>query len=247
MSRAADLARPWLEAALGLVYPRVCQLCREHAATHTEGFVCEDCRMRVRYIVPPFCQRCGLPYPGDLTTPFECANCRGLDLYFTSARSAVVAEGLVLEVIHRFKYQQQLWFEPFLAGLLIRQAAPVLREEGWNLLVPVPLHPVKERQREFNQATRLARRLGRATGLTVNTRAVRRVQPTQTQTLLSREKRAENVRRAFAAVKGAKLDGARVVLVDDVFTTGATTSACARALRKAGAAEVCVWTVARGM
>jgi competence protein ComFC len=245
--RLLDTARDWCEATLGLIYPRVCQLCGERAATPDSGFVCDDCRLRVRFIVPPCCERCGLPYPGDLTTPFECSNCRGLDLHFTSARSAVVAEGLVLDVIHRFKYQHQLWFEPFLAGLLIRQAAPVLREEGWNLLVPVPLHPVKEREREFNQATRLARQLGRATGIPVNHRVVRRVLPTRTQTLLSREQRAENVRRAFAAVPGAKLDGARVVLVDDVFTTGATTSACARVLRRAGAAEVCVWTVARGM
>ena len=247
MPRTLDIARCWLEAALGLVYPRVCQMCGERPATPDAGYVCEDCRLRLRHIVPPFCERCGLPYPGDLTTAFECSNCRGLELHFTSARSAVVAEGLVLEIIHRYKYQQQLWFEPFLAGLLVRQAAPRLRAEGWNLLVPVPLHPVKEREREFNQATRLARRLGRATGLPVNTRAVRRVERTRVQALLSREERARNVRRAFAPAPGADLGGARAVLVDDVFTTGATTSACARALRQAGAAEVCVWTVARGM
>ena len=247
MARTVDTARVWLEAALGFVFPRVCQLCGVRPATPESGYVCEECRLEVRFIVPPFCERCGLPYPGDLTTPFECSNCRDLDLHFTSARSAVVAKGTVLEVIHRYKYQQQLWYEPFLAGLLIRQAAPVLRDGGWNLLVPVPLHPVKEREREFNQAVRLARRLSKATGIPVTTRAIRRVQPTQTQTLLSREKRAENVRRAFAVVPATRLEGARAVLVDDVFTTGATTSACARVLRQAGAEEVCVWTVARGM
>lgn len=247
MSRAADMARPWVEAALGLLYPRVCGFCREHSAGPEDGYVCEECRLCVRFIVPPFCQRCGMPFAGDLTTPFDCANCRAQELHFTSARAAVAAEGLVLEAIHRFKYQRQLWLEAFLAGLLIRQAAPVLREQDWNLIVPVPLHPLKEREREFNQAERLARRLGRATGLPVHARAVRRVQVTQTQTRLSREQRAENVRRAFAPVPGAALAKARVVLVDDVFTTGATTSACAQALHKAGAAEVCVWTVARGV
>ena len=247
MLRVRAIAWPWWEAALGLIYPRACQLCSQQVATAEEGFVCEDCRLRVRYLVPPFCERCGLPYAGAFTTAFECSNCRDLELHFTSARSAAVAEGMVLEVIHRFKYQHQLWLEPFLAGLLILQAASVLRAEGWNLLVPVPLHPLKEREREFNQATRLARRLGRATGLPVDTRAVRRVGRTRIQALLSREERAENVRRAFAPAPRADLAGARVVLVDDVFTTGATTSACAGALRKAGAAEVCVWTVARGM
>jgi competence protein ComFC len=247
MARALEQAGQWAEAVLGLLYPRVCCFCRERAASPDEGYVCEECRLRVRYIVPPFCQRCGLPFPGDLTTEFECSNCRGLELHFTSARSAVVAEGLVLEAIHRFKYQRQLWLEPFLAALLARQAGPALRDEGWNLLVPVPLHPLKQREREFNQAVRLAHGLSRATGLPVQGRAVLRVLPTQTQTRLTREQRAANVRRAFAAVPGIALGGARVVLVDDVFTTGATTSACALALRKAGAAEVCVWTVARGL
>ena len=247
MPTAGVIARDWLEAALGLVFPRVCQLCTVREALPEDGFVCGDCRGRVRFIVPPFCERCGLPYPGDLTTPFECSNCRGLDLQFSSARSAVVADGVALEVIHRFKYQRQLWFEPFLAGLLVRQAVPAVQAGGWNLVVPVPLHLLKQREREFNQAARLARRLGTAARLPVNLRALRRVHPTRTQTLLSREQRAENVRRAFAPVPGGALKGARVVLVDDVFTTGATTSACAEALRRGGAEDVCVWTVARGV
>jgi len=111
----------------------------------------------------------------------------------------------------------------------------------------VPLHPVKKREREFNQAERLAVRLGKAAEIPVNTRGLRRVEPTRTQTLLTREQRAANVRHAFAVGSGCQLEGRRVILVDDVLTTGATTSACARALRKAGAQEVQVWTVARGL
>ena len=102
-------------------------------------------------------------------------------------------------------------------------------------------------EREFNQAGRLARRLGAATGLAVNTRLLRRVTPTRTQTLLDRRERAENVRRAFAMRAGQSARGLAIVLVDDVLTTGATTNACARVLRRAGARKVCVWTVARGM
>ena len=153
----------------------------------------------------------------------------------------------MLEVIHRYKYHRALWFEPFLADLLVQRAAPVLASETWDWLVPVPLHPVKEREREFNQAERLARRLGAATGIRVHRRLLRRMAPTRTQTLLSREERLENVRNAFAALPDARLEGERLVLVDDVLTTGATTSACAGALRRAGAGDVCVWTVARGI
>jgi ComF family protein len=201
----------------------------------------------VRFIRPPFCERCGLPYPGDLTTPFECTNCREMELHFNSARSAVVARGIVREAIHRYKYQRALWFEPFLADLLIREAKPALREQHWDFIVPVPLYSVKHREREFNQAERLADHLSAATKIALNKKLLRRVIPTATQTLLTREKRATNMRGAFVANDGARLDGERIVLVDDVFTTGATTSACAKALRAAGAGDVCVWTVARGL
>jgi len=122
-----------------------------------------------------------------------------------------------------------------------------LRQQHWDGIVPVPLYPAKQRERGFNQAERLARRLAVATDIPLNTRLLRRVVATRTQTLLSREERLANVRKAFAPCRGLALNGERFVLVDDVLTTGATTGACARALCAAGAGEVCVWTVARGV
>lgn len=238
---------PWLDAGLAFVYPEACQLCGEQRAKVEEGLVCSRCWSQVRFIRPPFCERCGLPFEGDLTTKFECANCREMELPFTAARSAVVAKGVVLEAIHRYKYQQALWFEPFLADLFQREALPALRAEKWDCFVPVPLHAAKEREREFNQAERLAAPLASALNLPLQTGWLRRVQPTSTQTRLTREQRAANVRRAFALRPGIKLTGQRVILVDDVFTTGATTGACAKVLLAAGAGAVCVWTVARGL
>lgn len=240
----------WLDAGLGFFYPDLCQICRAERASITEGYVCQRCRFGdggVRFIERPFCERCGLPFEGALTTAFECANCREMELHFAGARAAVAARGLVLEVIHRYKYQRALWFEPFLAGLLVERAVPVIAAENWDWIVPVPLHPLKQREREFNQAERLADRLGAACGVPVNRRLLRRVEPTRTQTLLTRAERAANVRRAFSLHPKASLSGARLLLVDDVLTTGATTSACARILRAAGASEVFVWTVARGL
>jgi len=140
-----------------------------------------------------------------------------------------------------------MWFEPFLADLLLRQALPALRQPQWDCVVPVPLYPAKERAREFNQAARFAAHLSGALKIPRNESAVRRVLPTSTQTRLTRQQRAANVRRAFARNAVLRLDRQRIILVDDVFTTGATTSACARVLLDAGAAEVCVWTVARGL
>jgi competence protein ComFC len=237
----------WLEAGLGFLYPEVCQHCGNERATAGQGFIGPRCRELVQYIEPPFCERCGLPYEGAITAPFECSNCREMDLHFAQARSAAAARGVVLDVIHRYKYQRALWFEPFLADLLVERAAAPLRAENWDLIVPVPLHPQKHAEREFNQAERLARRLSAATHIPVGVRCLRRVLSTRTQTQLTRTQRAANVRHAFALGEGTLPAGRRIVLVDDVLTTGATTSACARVLMDAQAEKVCVWTVARGL
>ncbi len=236
-----------IDAALNFFYPPVCQICRERRAAAADGYVCGECWAGVRFIAPPFCQQCGLPYEGEIAPrAFRCENCREVDWAFASARSAVRANALILDVIHRYKYNRALWFEPFLADLLIRQAGPALREEKWDYIVPAPLHNAKRREREFNQAARLARRLARATGVPMQEGLVARVKATETQTALSRAARATNVAGAFAFAGREKLRGERIVLVDDVLTTGATTNACARALREGGAGAVCVWTLARG-
>src|SRR6266496_2017736 len=182
------------EAALTFFYPDLCQYCGEARATREEGYVCAGCWRNVRFIVPPRCERCGLPFEGAITDHFECANCREMELHFSYARSAVAAKGMVLEIIHRWKYWRALWFEPFLADLLRREAAPALREEHWDLIVPVPLHRHKESEREFNQADHLARPLSVATSIPV-ANLLRRVAPTRSQTLLSRAQRSENTRR----------------------------------------------------
>ncbi len=237
----------WLDASLSFFYPEICQICGTSRAGPADGFVCGQCWENVHFIRAPFCERCGLPFEGEITVSFECRNCGEMDLQFSKARSAVAARGMVLEIIHRYKYQRALWFEPFLADLLIRQAVPVLQREKWEMIVPVPLHPAKHNQREFNQAERLGRRLAARTGLVLQTDALQRRTDTRSQTRLSRQERAANMRSAFVVSDPASVRGRRIVLVDDVFTTGATTSACARVLKSAGAREICVWTVARGL
>ncbi len=242
------LIRDYAETALTFVYPNVCQVCRDAVATKTEGYVCVGCWRNVRFIVPPLCDRCGTPFQGEISGNFECTNCREMDLQFSSAHSAVAAKGMVLDIIHRWKYSRAIWFEPFLAGLLVREAKPALLDGGWNCLVPVPLHPVRQAEREFNQAEHLVRHLSEATGIPARTDLVRRVNITATQTTLSRSERAQNMHKAFAPGPGREfVRGKRVVIVDDVLTTGATTSACAEVLKACGAVDVCVWTVARGL
>jgi ComF family protein len=247
MALLVESLKEWFNAGLSFLYPESCQICAKERASPAQGFLCDSCRRKIKCITPPFCRRCGLPFEGALTTAFDCPNCVEEEPQFSFARAAVVARDPVLEIIHRYKYQSAFWFESFLARLLIETAAPELAMQKWDFIVPVPLHPTKLREREFNQAERLAARLSAATQIPLKTRLVRRVVPTRTQTQLTREQRRANVRRAFVPVTSPDLKGRRLILVDDVFTTGATTSACAGALRKGGASEVCVWTAARGI
>lgn len=238
----------WLDAILGFLYPNVCQLCQAERATRIDGFVGEACQKRgVRWIREPVCDRCGLPYPGGTTEPFECSNCRDLDLRFDRARAAVVATPMILDVIHRYKYNNANWFEPFLARLLVQASQATFAQETFDWIVPVPLHPLKHRERGFNQASRLGQALSTAAGVPLNEHLVRRVEATRTQTLLHRGERVANMAHAFAAIPSIPLAGTRLLLVDDVLTTGSTTSACASALKDAGAESVVVWTLARGV
>lgn len=237
--------RSWTDTVLSLIYPDVCQICQQGAATRGEAYVCAACRAQVRFIAPPFCDRCGLPFPGDITGDFECANCHEMDLHFVSARSSVLARGPVLDAVHHYKYDAQMWFEDYLAELFVQGAREWFLQHAVDGLVPVPLYPVKRRERGFNQAERLARRLGRAVQVPVRNDLLKRVRPTPSQTRLSRSQRADNMRAAFARTGREPQPGGTYVLVDDVFTTGATTSACAKLLKQAGAGRVYVWTVAR--
>ena len=236
------------DAFLGLFYGDVCEACEKERATAREGYVCASCRAEVELIEPPFCQRCGSVFPGEITSSFQCGNCRNLELEFSFARAVATADGVLLHILHRYKYENALWVEPFVTELFVNTAGPNIKAGQWDLIVPVPLHPRREKEREFNQAEVLARALSRATEVPLETHMLRRTIDTRSQTRLPRAQRRENVRRAFG-FRGAKesLAAKRVVLVDDVLTTGATTNACARLLRQNGAGEVCVWTLARGL
>ena len=229
-----------------IIFPEVCQLCRAEPAKPEDGFIGGDCLSKLKPSEPPFCRRCGQPFEGEFSGEFECTNCVEMGLRFEFARAVMQANATMLEAIHRVKYQQALWLEPLFDRLFSDGAVKQIGDWRGDCLVPVPLYPVRLRERGFNQAEQLCRNLSRSTGLNVETRAVKRTRVTQTQTLLSRGERLANMRGAFEPHK-VNLNGRRVVLVDDVLTTGATTSDCARACKEAGASAVGVWTLARGL
>jgi competence protein ComFC len=236
-----------LDQLLRPIFPHVCEICGAAEAGPDDSFICGACRNSDRAIEPvepPFCQKCGLWFQGAITTQFRCANCADLNLQFTYARSAAKFKGLTKEIIHRYKYSRQEWFEPFLSELLIEAALPDLREHPIDLIAPIPLHRRKRHSRGFNQAERLATRLSIAAAIpTAN--LLQRIIDTDSQAGLDRDDRMANVKNAFT-FNGPLLAAKRVLVIDDVLTTGLTASACAVQLLKNGAASVRVWTVARG-
>ena len=176
-----------------------------------------------------------------------CGYCQDLRFHFSQTVCACRAEGVVRDCILRFKYNREMYFGPHLVNWLVGAAQRWIEWREVDGIVPVPLHPRKQRHREFNQAEYLAAGLCRSVNVPVLRRSLRRVKDTTTQTRLDAEARARNLHGAFAVHDPTVFAGKRLVILDDVFTTGATMNSCSKVLRKAGAKDVMALAVARGM
>ncbi|MEQ1859089.1 MAG: ComF family protein [Chthoniobacteraceae bacterium] len=232
------------EALLSLFYPPHCAACG--CDTSAGLHLCAKCGDGARRIESPFCRQCSQPFEGDITGTFTCSNCGDRSFHFDCAVAPFLARGVVREFIHRFKYER----EYHLRHPLAEWAAAGLDDErirarAIDALVPVPLHPARKREREFNQAEAIATLLARRAGVPMRD-ALQRTRYTTTQTRLDRHERMENLRGAFRVRHAAAVQNRHLILVDDVFTTGSTVEECARVLREAGAASVRAITVARG-
>jgi competence protein ComFC len=232
-----------LRAIGSLLYPPVCVICS--ANIETGSYLCEECNEKVPHIVPPFCAKCSEPFAGAITSPFNCANCAHRTLHFEAAVAVYRSRGIVRKVILDFKYRRQMHLRHLVGRWLIGALDDVrLRERQFDVIVPVPLHPARERERGFNQAALLAELLRVHTP--VQSRPVlERIRWTTTQTAFDRAERMENLHGAFRLRKNAHVRDLQVLLIDDVLTTGSTLSECARVLKEAGARSVHAATAAR--
>ena len=237
--------RGLFEAAAGLIYPPHCAACGEPLGRRG-AVLCRSCSRSRARLTGPRCAVCGQPFGGAATDDFRCMNCGDLDLEFEFATAAYRCRGVVRELVHQFKYGRRLHLRHLLARMLCEgMREPRVKRIGVDAIVPVPLHPARQRHREFNQAEVLARLAGARLQLPVMD-CLRRRRFTPTQTHFHREERFRNLRDAFATGRTEDLAGKHLAVVDDVLTTGSTADACARALKEAGAATVVVITVARG-
>ena len=243
MNLAGRFARWAGRGLLSLCFPSCCGVCQ--AATDDNCHLCEQCGEDVERIVAPRCERCSFPFQGNISDEFTCANCNQRELHYECAVACFVADGPVRNFIHGFKYNRRTHLRrPLAEWLAATLDEPRIKSRPFDALVPVPLHHIRFREREFNQAEELANLIAPRAGKPV-WNALRRIRNTPTQTKLDREERAENLRGAFVVRKPAMVKGRDLLLVDDVFTTGSTVEECSRILLKAGASSVRVITVAR--
>lgn len=193
----------------------------------------------------PFCERCGHPYSGRIDGPFRCTNCAGRACYYDAARAQYLNRGAIRAAVHRFKYAREYWLRKTLGAWIVEGFHRHYAGMVFDLVMPVPLHPSRLRWRGFNQAEELARALAHRLGYPFG-RGLRRLRDTGTQAEMGRRQRWANVRGAFGLAESTPCRDTRILLVDDVFTTGSTVSECARTLKRAGALSVHVIAVARG-
>jgi len=220
-----------------------------------EGYLCTACRSQYAEITTPMCLHCGLPFESSHGIDHLCGDCVTQPPSYAEARAAGIYQGALKSTIHQLKYKGREHLARPLGRLLWATLRKYWAADQFDSVVPVPLHPYRLRKRGFNQAQallvewpRLAMRDGlRQPAEWIAPRLLVRYRPTEPQTGLKRDRRMENLRRAFRVTDRQRIRSHSVLVVDDVLTTGATADACVRTLLNAGARSVRVLTLARAL
>jgi ComF family protein len=242
LARLAHGVRATLRRSLDVALPRLCPSCRDLVA---DNGLCPACLSKLAFISAPYCPRLGIPFAYDPGPGILSMQAIADPPAYQRARAAVRYDDVARALVSAFKYGDRLDLAPLLGGWMARAGAELF--EGADALVPVPLHWRRLWARRFNQSAALAGAISRISGVPVAHDLLHRAKATPQQVGLSRAERATNVQGAFRVASAAKaaVTGRRLILVDDVLTSGATSDACARALLRAGAAQVDVLTLAR--
>ncbi len=242
LKRTADVVRAMLGAALDLALPRLCAACRE--PVDGQG-LCPACWSKLSFITKPYCERLGIPFVYDPGPGILSMEAIADPPAYHRARAAVRFDEISRALVHALKYGDRLDLAPMMGRWVAHAGRELLAEA--DALVPVPLHWRRLWERRFNQSAMLAAAISATSGVPMVSLALKRVKATAQQVGLSRPERAANVQGAFRVPEEGKpaVVGRRLVLVDDVLTSGATVEGCARALLRAGAANVDVLVFAR--
>ncbi len=226
-----------------VIFPPRCLGCVEILPNrHLQAF-CASCREKIRFINGSHCQICGMAFFDSPAPDHLCGNCLEKTPSFSIARAVASYETLILDAIHQFKYGRDISIGAALASFMAEFDFPDFDFTDYSVIIPVPLHIGRLRERGFNQSLILAKAIGKKYSISINFSLLKRNKSTLTQTGLDKIQREKNIRGAFTVTDNAK--GKNVILIDDVYTTGATIDQCAKTLIKAGAGKVSVLTLAR--
>jgi ComF family protein len=239
--------REILTGIADLIFPPRCITCDNLLERHGPLPFCPPCLEGIRYIRSPLCPRCGVPFPVTEGADHLCGDCLTEEKPYAVARAAGRYEETLLTAIHRFKYRGRTGIGKILGGIMADFAAGIWDMKVFERIVPVPLHRRRLRERGFNQAVILARALSKRFGIPLDFMSLRRDLFTPPQVGLGRKERSANVHGAFSVRHPERIAGRRILLVDDVYTTGSTLAECARVLVRAKAESVAVLTLARAV
>lgn len=240
------LLKQLMQPLAEVFFPRSCVHCGDAVEGVDYEFLCRGCSRELFLSKSPTCTTCGYPFFGMVVGPKVCPHCAELDPVFEQGKTLFLAKGPARSLIHELKYQSGFYILKDIERM-IRQTPFYKDYFAGAVLVPVPLHPTKERERGFNQSRVITKILLAATGAEALQDLLIRTVYTQTQTRLSRAARHHNVKNAFAlAADSVVVPGITYILVDDVFTTGSTLNACAATLRDSGARKIKVATLGHG-
>ena len=249
--------RPAVSERLGWLvdwlYPPRCRACAKIFYGRDAEFFCPPCWEKIRLVTRPLCTLCGRPFPDASSGDHVCGGCLARPPHFKRAWAWAcypreeAEEHPLRQAVQKFKYGRKVSLGKALGRLMARGCGEFLSDCAADVIIPVPLHPRRLRWRGFNQALLLGRQLSRAYRIPADPFTLRRIKETPPQTQLNEEERRRNVRGAFALAPDRSVEGKKVLLVDDVYTSGATVNECSRTLWRAGAEEVCVVTLARAV
>lgn len=232
-----------------LIFPAECSLCSNSLETIRERYICSNCLKKIIPIELPVCDRCGKPLVSSfnhLQHPL-CRECRTMRRYFTIARAVGTYEGVLKKAIWLFKYEGKTGLQSTLGQMMVDRITHLDWINKIDIIIPIPLCKARLRERGYNQSDILSDFMSKKLNIPVSRNNLKRIKATIAQASLKRSQRIKNVYNAFCIQRPEKFSGKRVLLIDDVFTTGATSNECSRILKKAGASDIFVLTLARGV
>ena len=231
---------------LDVAFPASCVSCGEMVDGTALPHVCDRCFSKIHIVEDPRCLTCGYPFFGEVESHGDCQHCSRLTPRFARGWSVCLFRGPIRDLVYALKYQSSMWALDDLARIAeYAEGLDEFLEDA--ILVPVPLHPRKLRERGYNQSALITEELGRRFRCATAINLLRRIVDTPSQTQFNRKERYRNLRNAFSLSANRSVEPSRrYVVVDDVFTTGSTLNACASVLRKSGAKQVDVLTIGHG-